>query len=164
MEMPIYEFYCPGCHVIFNFFSQRVNTDKVPGCPKCNRPELERRMSTFSISRGLTESDDDIMPDLDETKMEKAMELIAREAGGLDEEDPRQAARLMKKMTEITGMEFGSEMKEALKRLEAGEDPDEIDADMGDLLDNEDPLSLFEKKKTGLKSLPPRKDDTLYDL
>ena len=150
--------------MIFNFFSQRVNTDKVPGCPKCNRPELERRMSTFSISRGLTESDDDIMPDLDETKMEKAMELIAREAGGLDEEDPRQAARLMKKMTEITGMEFGSEMKEALKRLEAGEDPDEIEADMGDLLDNEDPLSLFEKKKTGLKSLPPRKDDTLYDL
>jgi len=121
-------------------------------------------MSTFSISRGLTESDDDIMPDLDETKMEKAMELIAREAGGLDEEDPRQAARLMKKMTEITGMEFGSEMQEALKRLEAGEDPDEIEADMGDLLDNEDPLSLFEKKKTGLKSLPPRKDDTLYDL
>jgi hypothetical protein len=150
--------------MIFNFFSQRVNTDKVPGCPKCNRPELERRMSTFSISRGLTESDDDIMPDLDETKMEKAMELIAREAGGLDEEDPRQAARLMKKMTEITGMEFGSEMKEALKRLEAGEDPDEIEADMGDLLDNEDPLSLLEKKKTGLKSLPPRKDDTLYDL
>ncbi len=162
--MPIYEFYCPECHVIFNFFSQRVNTDKVPGCPKCDWSELERRMSTFSISRGLTESDDDIIPDLDETKMEKAMELIAREAGGLDEEDPRQAARLMKKMTEITGMEFGSEMKEALKRLEAGEDPDEIEADMGDLLDNEDPLSLFAKKKTGLKSLPPRKDDTLYDL
>lgn len=150
--------------MIFNFFSQRVNTDKVPGCPKCNRPELERRMSTFSISRGLTESDDDIMPDLDETKLEKAMELIAREAGGLDEEDPRQAARLMKKMTEITGMEFGSEMKEALNRLEAGEDPDEIEADMGDLLENEDPLSLFAKKKTGVKSLPPRKDDTLYDL
>lgn len=162
--MPIYEFYCPECHMIFNFFSQRVNTDKVPGCPKCSRPEIERRMSTFSISRGLTESDDDIMPDLDETKMEKAMELIAREAGGLDEEDPRQAARLMKKMTEITGMEFGSEMKEALNRLEAGEDPDEIEADMGDLIDNEDPLSLFTKKKTGVKSLPPRKDDTLYDL
>ncbi|MBW2624450.1 MAG: zinc ribbon domain-containing protein, partial [Deltaproteobacteria bacterium] len=156
--MPIYEFYCPDCHMIFNFFSQRINTEKVPGCPKCGRSALERQMSTFSISRGLTESDDDMMPDLDEAKMEKAMELMARETNSLDEDDPRQAARLMEKMTEITGMEFGPEMKEALKRLEAGEDPDEIEAEMGDLLDTEDPMSLFAKKKSGGKSMPPRKD------
>ena len=49
--MPIYEFYCKDCHTIFNFFSRTVNTEKQPACPKCARPELERKMSVFAISR-----------------------------------------------------------------------------------------------------------------
>ena len=33
--MPIYEFYCPDCNTIFNFFCRRIVTDKKPACPKC---------------------------------------------------------------------------------------------------------------------------------
>ncbi|MBW2087203.1 MAG: zinc ribbon domain-containing protein [Deltaproteobacteria bacterium] len=162
--MPIYEFYCPDCHIIFNFFSRQVNTAKRPSCPKCDRPNLEKCMSTFSISRGLTESDADDLPDFDEAKMEKAMALLARETEGLDEEDPRQAARLMKKFSEMTGLELGSDMEEALRRLEAGEDPDEVEAEMEDLLDEADPLALLSKKKLTQRLRPPARDEILYDL
>ncbi|MBW2092085.1 MAG: zinc ribbon domain-containing protein [Deltaproteobacteria bacterium] len=162
--MPIYEFYCPDCHMIFNFFSRKVNTTKQPNCPKCNRPKLEKRMSTFSISRGLTEADSEDLPDFDEAGMEKAMALLAQEAEGMDENDPRQAARLMKKFSEVTGLELGSEMEEVMRRLEAGEDPDEVEADMEGLLDEEDPLAPFTKKKLTRKLRPPAKDETLYDL
>ena len=26
--MPIYEFYCPDCNTLFNFFSRTINTSK----------------------------------------------------------------------------------------------------------------------------------------
>jgi len=96
--------------------------------------------------------------------MEKAMALLAQEAEGMDENDPRQAARLMKKFSEVTGLELGSEMEEVMRRLEAGEDPDEVEADMEGLLDEEDPLAPFTKKKLTRKLRPPAKDETLYDL
>ncbi len=50
--MPVYEFYCPDCHAIFNFFSRRVDTETQPACPRCGRPELGRQASLFAISRG----------------------------------------------------------------------------------------------------------------
>ena len=53
--MPIYEFYCPHCHRVFNFLSRAVNTDKTPDCPQCDRPGLTRRASAFAISKGRTE-------------------------------------------------------------------------------------------------------------
>ena len=53
--MPIYEFYFPNCHTIFNFLSRNVNTKKRPTCPKCKRPKLERKVSSFAISKGLSE-------------------------------------------------------------------------------------------------------------
>jgi len=83
----------------------------------------------------------------------------------LDEDDPRQAAKLMRKLTEMTGVELGGGMQEAIRRMENGEDPEAIEAEMGGLMD-EDPFILPGKKgrKSGLKQRPPRKDDTLYDL
>ena len=48
--MPIYEFYCPDCNTLFNFFSRTVNTTKTPNCPKCNIRPLERQMSAFAFT------------------------------------------------------------------------------------------------------------------
>ena len=103
-------------------------------------------------------------PDLDESKMEQAMNLLAKEADHMDEDDPRQAANLMRKLTDMTGMNLGPGMEEALRRMEAGEDPDQIEAEMGDLLEEEDPFSLNEKSSKSSKRRPPKKDETLYDL
>lgn len=164
--MPIYEFYCEDCHTIFNFFSSSINTDKRPNCPKCSSGPLSRQLSPFAIG-GRAKEDDD-MEDLpfDESKMEQAMQMLAGQADKIDEDDPRQAADLMRKLTDMTGMELGPGMQEALRRMEAGEDPDQIEAEMGDLLEGEDPFLPPGGKKggQGRKRSAPKRDETLYDL
>ena len=165
--MPIYEFYCQDCNTIFNFFSRTVNTTRTPKCPKCKRQKLSRQVSMFAVTgRAKEDSGLDDLP-LDESKMERAMETLAREADTIDENDPRQAANLMRKLTDMTGIELGSNMQEALRRMEAGEDPEQVEAEMGDLLEEEDPFLLPGKKggKAGKQSRPaPLRDETLYDL
>ena len=111
--MPIYEFYCAECHMVFNFYSRTINTDKRPLCPKCGRIKLSRQMSSFAVIRGAKEDSDTGLPDIDESKLEKAMGALASEAEGIDEDDPRQAAKLMRKLTQMTGLELGAGMEEA---------------------------------------------------
>ena len=164
--MPIYEFYCEDCHTIYNFFSKSVNTTKKPKCPSCKTKTLSRQMSAFAFTgKAKEDSDMDDLP-FDEGKMEKAMNMLAGEAENMNEEDPRQAANLMRKLTDMTGMELGPGMQEALKRMEAGEDPDAIEAEMGDLLEDEEPFMMPEKKgrAKGARRAAPRRDETLYDL
>ncbi len=163
--MPIYEFYCRDCHTIFNFFSASVNTKKRPLCPKCRRIELDRRMSVFANLKNRGTDDEMSLPDFDESKMEKALGLLEKEMGHVDENDPRQAARLMRKLTDMTGLDMGSGMEEAIHRMEAGEDPEKIEAEMGDLLEGDEPFSLKKKILKAAKSrTPPKVDNTLYDL
>ena len=166
--MPVYEFYCPDCHVIFNFLSRRINTDKQPDCPRCGHPQLQRQVSKFAISKGRKEEDDHPMPDLDESQLERAMMQLASEADGLDEEDPRQAAQMMRKLYESTGLKLGDGMEEMIRRMEAGEDPEQIEAEMGDMLEEEDPLAGSNARK-GMRafikqSVRPQVDHRLYEL
>ncbi len=164
--MPIYEFYCEDCNTIFNFFSKSVNTTKMPKCPNCKSKSLSRQMSAFAFTgKAKEDSETDDLP-FDENKMEKAMQMLAGEADKINEDDPRQAANLMRKLSDMTGLELGAGMNEALKRMEAGEDPDAIEAEMGDLLEEEEPFLLPDKKegaKTRKRPAPSR-DETLYDL
>jgi putative FmdB family regulatory protein len=166
--MPIYEFYCSDCHTIFNFLSRTAGTRKRPSCPRCRKPRLEKRASTFAISKGRAEpAADDDFPDLDEPGMERAMEALAREAEGIGEDDPRAMAGLMRRFYEATGMQLGGGMEEAIRRMEAGEDPEQIEEEMGDLLEEEDPI--FTKGGSGWKALrrkirPPSVDETLYEM
>jgi hypothetical protein len=150
--------------MIFNFFSGSVNVEKRPKCPRCRRVKLVRQMSSFSALKNKGGENDTVMPDMDESRMEKAINLLAKETEHLDENDPRQAARLMRKMTDITGLNLGPGMEEAISRMEAGEDPAQIEADMGDLLEGEDPLSLRGRSSRPIRKQPPKVDDRLYYL
>ena len=164
--MPIYEFYCEDCNTIFNFYSKTINTRKRPKCPKCKARALDRQMSSFAFTgKARQEGDADDLP-LDEEKMERAMQMLAGEAERIDENNPRQAANLMRKLTSMTGLELGSGMEEALRRMEKGEDPEQIEAEMGDMLENEDPFIMAGKKTKGIKmqTSRPSRDETLYDL
>jgi len=162
--MPIYEFYCKKCNTIYSFFSKSVNTDKIPFCPRCMTTKLKRQMSVFSTIFGRSDESEDEMPPIDEAKMKKAMEMLSREADKIDEDDPRQAATLMRKLSEATGLNLSSGMEEALSRLEKGEDPDKIEEEMGDLLEGEDPFILASKGKKGTRRSKPQIDEKLYDL
>jgi putative FmdB family regulatory protein len=174
--MPIYEFYCPQCHTIFSFFSRTVNTDKRPACPGCKSESLERRVSRFAtVSRSSSSTDAegggeaeglDNLP-IDEAKMERAVESLASEAEGMSEDDPRAAARLMRKLSDMTGLQYNDKMQEALNRLEAGEDPEAIESQMGESLEgDENPFVMpgGGKKGGAKRRLPPRRDETLYEM
>jgi putative FmdB family regulatory protein len=163
--MPIYEFYCHRCNTVYNFFSKTVNTDKIPFCPTCKRVKLKRQMSIFArVSRGKEEPAHDDMPPIDEGKMEKAMAMLAGEADKINEDDPRQAAMLMRKLSDATGLNLGPGMEEALSRMERGEDPEKIEEEMGSLLEGEDPFLFGAKDKKKRAQKKPLVDEKLYDL
>ena len=116
--MPIYEFYCPACHVIFNFYSWKVDTETTPACPRCRGKKMSRQVSRFSVTgRAREPAAGPGEPHLDESRMEKAMSALEREAAGLNEEDPKQAARLMRKLTEMTGMELAERLADEAHEL-----------------------------------------------
>lgn len=163
--MPIYEFYCSDCNTLFNFFSRTIDTSKQPKCPQCRVRVLERQMSAFAFTGKAKASDDGEDLPFDEHRMEKAMQMLASEADRINEDDPRQAANLMRKLTDMTGMELGAGMEEALRRMERGDDPEQVEAEMGDLLEGEDPFVFAEKKGQGAAARrAPLRDETLYDL
>jgi putative FmdB family regulatory protein len=178
--MPIYEFYCRRCHRVFNFLSRAVDTKKTPSCPRCGDPGLSRRASAFAISKGRKEEPkpESPEPEIDEARLERAMQALAGEMDSLDENDPRQGAHLMRRLFEATGMPVGGGMEEALKRMEAGEDPEKIEEDMGDLLeddpfggllggegDEKDPEASKKKSPGRLRRLlPPSVDPELYEM
>jgi putative FmdB family regulatory protein len=141
--MPIYEFACPRCRRIFSFLAKRVKPDRVPACPKCGNKKMSKQVSRFAMTKGLKEpaaiadsaAGEPPMPDLDDPRMARAMAEMERDMEHLDENNPKHMAHLMKKMKDI--MPPGTMPKEmdiAIKRLEAGEDPEKIEADMGDVL------------------------------
>lgn len=143
--MPIYEYACPKCRVIFNFLSKRFNPDRLPACPKCGNKKMVKQVSRFATTRGLKEpaakpeaqGGEAPMPDFDDPRMERAMTELERDMEHLDENNPKHMAHMMRKMKDL--MPPGAIPKEldvAIKRLESGEDPEKIEADMGDVLGN----------------------------
>ncbi|MBC8183793.1 zinc ribbon domain-containing protein [candidate division KSB1 bacterium] len=164
--MPVYEFFCGDCNTIYQFFSRTINTTKIPSCPHCKNAQLNRVASMFAAISGSSDKDSTgkDFPQIDEAKMEKAMVSLAKEADRIDEDNPRQAANLMRKLTKETGLKLGSGMEEALSRMEKGEDPDKIEKEMGDLLESEEPF-LFEDQKTKSHSKPRiNREKKIYDL
>lgn len=161
----MYEFYCHSCNTIYTFFSKIVNTEKTPDCPACKTSTLTRQVSRFSFtgsSKKDQESDSEFadLP-IDESKMERAMQALASEAENINEDDPRQAANLMRKLTDMTGLKLGDKMEDALCRMEAGEDPEAIEQQMGDI--DESDLFKLESTRSSRQKRPVR-DETLYEM
>lgn len=166
--MPIYEFYCAACHRVFHFLARSARSaGRVPACPRCGRPDLARKPSRFAVSRGLPDAGPDGPgPDLDDAALDRAMNALASEAAGLDEGDPRQVARMMRGLYEAAGMRIDGALAEAVRRMEAGEDPEAIEADLGDALESEESGPSPGSRLRGLarRALPPAVDPTLHEL
>jgi hypothetical protein len=104
------------------------------------------------------------MPEMDGEKLERAMMGLAAEMEGVDENDPRQMARFMRRLKEATGMELGQGMEEAIRRLESGEEPEKIESELGDLFDQETPFTIAGLRGMRRRMVPPARDETLYPL
>ncbi len=176
--MPIYEYYSTDSHKIYSFYARKlVGADVVPKCPDGADKKMERVLSAFAITGRAKEKTEEPggegMPDLD-PRQEAEMMRLAGEMSGMDDEnpDPRQLGRLMRKMMDITGEKMPEPMLEMLARMEKGEDPEKLEAEYGDVLDDDSMGDLGLGKGEGAKGaagtlrrrLPPRRDPALYEM
>lgn len=177
--MPIYEFYSPDTNKIYSFLARSLAyADKVPRCPDGPRHRMEKMMSAFAVV-GRAKEKPEVAPAGagGDAKMETAMKAMEREFAGIDANnpDPRQMGRMMRRMSELTGEKMPAEMEEMTRRMEAGEDPEKLEAEYGDALGEpgpgEKPTDTPEdRRQARLKSLlrrqrpAPTRDATLYDM
>ncbi|MBN1247961.1 MAG: zinc ribbon domain-containing protein [Anaerolineae bacterium] len=126
--MPIYEYRCQECGRRFSVFWRSfgdVHEDRVV-CKRCGSKDVQRLVSRVRMVR----SEDSHLDDLADPSA----------WGDFDENDPKSMGRFMRKMMSEIGDEagdLGPEFEEVVDRLEAGQDPEEIEKDMPDLLGEE---------------------------
>lgn len=119
--MPIYEYRCHDCGRKLSVFWRSRSDVKTPTCQRCGSDDMTRLISRVRVLR----SEESRMESLgDETML-----------SGLDEEDPRSLGRWMRKMSRETGEDLDPEMEEVIGRLEAGQDPEEIEKSVPGLSD-----------------------------
>jgi len=117
--MPTYSFRCLDCKKRFDvFLSYSEYGVKAVECAHCHSGNVQRRINRVRIAR----SDDSRLDDL------SSMDDL----DGLDD-DPRALGKMMRKMSQEMGEDVGPELNEVIDRLEAGQNPDDIDSAMPEL-------------------------------
>ena len=78
------------------------------------------------------------MDDIHDAKVESVMAELERDMAGFSEgnPEPKQMADLTRKMSSLTGEKLPGEMEEMVRRLEAGEDPEKLEEEFGDSMDD----------------------------
>jgi putative FmdB family regulatory protein len=141
--MPIYEFYCAACHVVFSFYAKSAGVKKQPKCPRC-KEELRRQVSLFRMG-GSTRGAEDLP--LASRKVEQGLKKLDQ----LGERDPGEAARLRKKFSQFTGVSFEKDKKKPSAVMEPGPKAGR-------------PQKESIKKSLPKPTTPPEQDSHLYEL
>jgi hypothetical protein len=173
--MPIYEFYSPQTNKIYSFFARSLAlSGKTPRCPDNPKAKMERILSQFSFTGRAKEAPDTPADGPEEDpRMERAMDEMEREFSSMDDEnpDPRALARMMKKMSDLTGEKMPETMQEMIARMEKGEDPEKLEEEYGDALEDFDPGAGAgeapegkDKSKLRVRRKRPQRDPTLYEM
>jgi putative FmdB family regulatory protein len=119
IAMPAYEYQCIACTRRVTIYQSYQDYGRQPvRCPECGSRKLERRIGRVRVARS------------EDSRIDSLSDPSAW--GGVDENDPRSLARMMRKMGKETGEEMPAEMDEVVDRLEAGENPEEIEKGMPD--------------------------------
>jgi putative FmdB family regulatory protein len=127
--MPIYEYRCPDCKRRVSVVQSYNDYGKIqPACPECGGKRLRRIISRTRFARS------------EESRLDALADPSAW--GDVDEQDPRSMARMMRRMGSELGEEMGPEFHETVDRLEAGEDPAEIEKSMPGIGGSADPGGL----------------------
>jgi predicted nucleic acid-binding Zn ribbon protein len=141
--MPIYEYYCPDNHTIYQFFAKTLaQGQSIPKCPDNPAFRLRKVVSAFAITKGGGAKDEpaEKKPEApgagtgdpaEDARMEAAMSAMEREFSSVDENDPKAMARMMRRMSDLTGEKIDGEMEEVVRKLEEGADPDSLEDQLG---------------------------------
>src|SRR5260370_9028681 len=99
-RVPIYEYECQGCRRRVSLLIRTLRPAEAPRCPRCNSAELSRLMSRFATVK----SEDARLDSLSDPSS----------FGDLDENHPRSAAQLVKKMGSEMGDVLGPDLAPAM--------------------------------------------------
>lgn len=163
--MPIYEFYCPKCNLLMDFFSRRVNTETIPNCPHCGTV-LYKEVSRIAIGSGTDASDEYGDSPMDDARMQAAVDAFGDRLDAIsDTSNPEQAAAVMKEFSEASGLGFNKDVKEALARIAAGEGEAGANAELDEMLSRGEFFAPTDRDQGGIThTQPPTKDPTMYDM
>ncbi len=116
--MPIYEYRCGDCkRRVSIFFRSFSDTNNAAPCPNCGSANLARLVSRIATVKS------------EEARLDALSDPSS--FGDVDENDPKSMARFMRKMgDQVGGEDLGPEFGEMVERLEAGENPEEIEKSM----------------------------------
>lgn len=138
--MPIYEYYCPDNHTVYQFYAKTLaQGERVPRCPANPAFTMRKIVSAFAVTgRHGEEPAADAgagaeggAGDAEDGHVEAAMAEMEREFSSVDENDPRAMGRMMRRMAELTGEKIDGEMEEVVRKLEEGADPESLEEAMG---------------------------------
>lgn len=168
--MPIYEFYSPDTHRIYSFFARSLAQGRAtPRCPDRDGARMERLVSRFAVTGRSKEAPDPSTGA--DPRMERAMAEMGHELSSMSDEnpDPRQIGRLMRKMSEAAGKKMPEVMEQMIQRLEKGEDPESLEAEYGDALENMGDVFADDSENPDIsraKARPkaPTRDPKLYEM
>ena len=188
--MPIYEYYCPDNHTIYQFYAKSVAQGQLtPKCPDNPKFRLKKVVSAFAItSGGSGEESAESKPaptgdPADDARMDAAMGEMEKEFASVDENDPKAMARMMRRMSELTGEKIEGQFEEVVRKLEEGADPDSLEDQLGpdDMAGEGDPYGGGMGSEPGMpgqagdkdpkeprhrfrvRRAAPRRDPKLYD-
>lgn len=112
--MPFYEYRCLDCKKRVSLFMSYADYEtKTPACPVCGSQSLQRIISRIRVAKS------------EEARLDNLSDPSTW--GGMDENDPKSMARTMRRMSSEMGEDMGPEFNEAVDRLEAGENPEDIE-------------------------------------
>ncbi len=114
--MPIYEYRCQGCGKVSGFLLLNPKEPFNPVCPRCGGTALTRVLSRVHVRLS------------EDTRLERLAD--PSRWGGLDENNPRDMARMLKKMGEEMGEDFPGEVDQIVEEAmegEAGGGSEELD-------------------------------------
>jgi len=120
--MPIYEYFCEDCNVVFSFLSKTVSPESSPSCPRCESSSMQKWMSHFSTGHSTFDTEG-----FDDARVEKAFTTLLDRAQNVDEGSGGAAAgQLMKDFTRECGYELSDSMNGLLANGELSEDSTDI--------------------------------------
>jgi putative FmdB family regulatory protein len=115
-SMPIYEYRCRECSRVSSFLLLNLKDPFVPVCRQCGSHSLERVLSRVHVRLS------------EETRLERLADPSAW--SGLDENDPKSVAKVLKKMGQEMGEDFPGEVDQVVEEAmdsQAGDAAGETD-------------------------------------
>ena len=117
--MPVYQYRCLNCRKRFEIFMSYSQYGSQPvHCPHCASDQVQRRIGRIRVAKS------------EDSRLESMADPSSLE--GL-EDDPRALGQMMRKMSREMGEELGPEFDEVVDRLDAGQDPEDIEKALPDL-------------------------------